>query len=120
MAVVGALEFFGLDVVLWSTGTGTAVASNTEVQQGMQLWRVWGGISGPDSPYWTNVNPETIANYSQAAQLPSGNTQQFLSTATLVDTSNVIIQQVPGGTVYEVIVPFEQVIVESVSGSTLP
>ncbi len=117
------LEVLGLDVVVLGGTTGAA-ASNPTVQEGMQLWRAWGGSSGPLSPgnstYWTNVNPQTISNFSQAAQLPIGNTGQFISTGTLTNTANVIIQQVPNGTVYEVIVPNGQVLVNSVSGGALP
>lgn len=114
-AGAATLSALGIDVVLWG---GAATASNPQVQQGMQLWRVWGGESGPISPYWTNVNPQTVANYGEAAQLPAGNTQQFISTGTLVNTTNVIIQMVPKGSVPEVILsnPATQVLVRSVSG----
>jgi RHS repeat-associated protein len=77
---LGAIDFA-------STVAVAPDAAGPEV--GTNLYRVWGGTSGPDGSYWSPTNPSTIPNYRSVAGLPEGNTGQFVSWGVLTDNTGV-------------------------------
>jgi RHS repeat-associated protein len=58
----------------------------------MNVYRVWGGLSGPWGMSWTNVDPRTIPDYRNVAGLPDQNTGQFLSEGVLTDPAGVTVK----------------------------
>ncbi|MGH7136787.1 MAG: polymorphic toxin-type HINT domain-containing protein, partial [Pirellulales bacterium] len=62
----------------------------TSPPAGTTVYRVWGGRSGPDGPYWSTTNPFSVANYRGGMGLPNTNSGQFVSTGTIVNPSGII------------------------------
>jgi len=58
-------------------------------QRGITVYRVYGGLSGPNSQSWTPVNPLTLSNYRAELGLPVTNTADFLATGELIDFAGV-------------------------------
>lgn len=69
------------------TETPTIAAEIPEV--GQDVFRVWGGESGPFGHSWTPMNPENVSNFRDAAGLPNVNTGTQMTTGTLTDTTGV-------------------------------
>jgi len=97
------------------------------IQAGTPVYRLWGGTSGPMSPYWSPYNPASVPNYPGAAGLPPGNTGQFVSTGVITNPAGITVGPAapigsnPGGMPQFVIPnPQAQVQVNVVSGGSAP
>ncbi len=55
----------------------------------LEVYRLWGGTSGPLGQSWTTVDPRTMKNPRDQLGLPNGNTATTLSKGYLVDTAGV-------------------------------
>ena len=62
------------------------------VFQGKTVYRVWGNEAGPHGRSWTTVNPNTVAQYRDAAGLPNQNAGRFVSEGILRNTTGVTHQ----------------------------
>lgn len=59
---------------------------------GDQMYRIYGGESGPYGRSWTTVDPNTVDNFRDAAGLPNVNTGQFVIEGILKDTQDVTVR----------------------------
>jgi RHS repeat-associated protein len=60
-------------------------------KDGMSVYRVWGGQSGPWGQFWTPIDPSTIGSfYRDFAGLPAVNDGTKLSTAVIIDPRGII------------------------------
>jgi len=78
-------------------------------QQGMTVYRVYGGGAGPNGASWTTVNPTTVPNYRFAAGLPAANHGTKMAVGVLRSTAGVSTRAAlrvgAGGGLPEVIIP---------------
>jgi RHS repeat-associated protein len=80
----------GAEVAAEAAEAAEAVeVASGEARVGDTVYRAWGGGSRPWGASWTRVDPSTIANFRDAAGLPSANTGQFVSVGRLVSTEGV-------------------------------
>jgi hypothetical protein len=99
-----------------------------QVQEGMQLFRVFGGEARGLGQYYTTVNPSSVPNYRSAAGLYPGNSGGFLLEGTLNNTNGVVFGAAKagprgvGGGLPEVFVPnaASQITVRGVWGVNPP
>jgi hypothetical protein len=71
------------------SGPAGAAAEIESIPEGQTLFRVWGGESSPFGHSWTSVNPESVANFRDAAGLPDVNTGAWTSVGTLTDNTGI-------------------------------
>nr|WP_256381552.1 RHS repeat-associated core domain-containing protein [Sulfuricella sp. T08] len=76
-------------LLLGTMGRGGAKAG---VQEGTQVFRVWGDGANAWGRSWTTVDPRTVQNYRDTAGLPNQNSGRFLSEGVLKDTSGVTLK----------------------------
>jgi RHS repeat-associated protein len=67
----------------------SAAVESATLPEGQLLFRVWGNESGPFGHSWTPVNPESVANFRDAAGLPNVNSGEWTSVGTLKDTTGL-------------------------------
>jgi RHS repeat-associated protein len=98
----GCAATFGIAVVGGATGFAAttsfltidaAVSSESLLQEGTTVYRIWGGDSTAWGESWTRVNPMTVANYRNLAGLPSWNTGAYLSEGVLNDTTGITVRE---------------------------
>ena len=81
------------------TAAEAEAAAGTEPYAGQPIYRVYGGDSSAGGASWSPVNPGSVANYRDAAGLPSGgasgftNTGQFVIEGTLENPGAVVAQR---------------------------
>jgi hypothetical protein len=100
------------------------LAAEATVQQGTQLYRVFGNEAQGLGNYYTTVNPGTIADFRTTAGLFPGNSGSFVLEGTLNNTEGVILRTAApgpggvGGGLPEVFVPnpATQININRVSG----
>ncbi len=68
-----------LTVLTWGSSSSYSAASKRTVSEGIKVYRVWGGKSGPWGESWTTVNPNNINNFRSASGLPDVNQGRFVS-----------------------------------------
>jgi len=134
-AIVGGINglSMGLGSALAPAGRALVAVSDAaeltpDVQEGTQLFRVFGGESRGMSPYWTTIDPSTVEDYRTAAGLYPGNSGGFVAEGTLNNTEGVLVRMAApgpggvGGTIPEVYVPnpFEQIAIRNVGGVNPP
>ena len=113
----------GYDVAL-----GSLLAAEGTVQQGTQLYRVFGNEARGLGNYYTTVNPGTVADFRTTAGLFPGNSGSFVLEGTLNNTEGVIFRSAApgpggvGGGLPEVFVPnpATQININRVSGVNPP
>jgi hypothetical protein len=80
-------------------GVAAETAVGAEPSVGQTIYRVYGGDSPAGGASWSPVNPGSVANFRDAAGLPSGcasgptNTGQFVIKGTLNDPAAVVLQE---------------------------
>ena len=99
------------------------LSSTNKPKGGDQVYRVFGGESGPHGRSWTRTNPGSVNNYRDAAGLPDSNTGQFVAEGRLKNTKGVTQRDAlpldgNKGGIDEVLVPdpVNQIEIDRVSG----
>jgi hypothetical protein len=108
--------------------SASLLAAEGGVQQGTQLYRVFGNEARGLGNYYTTVNPGTVADFRTTAGLFPGNSGSFVLEGTLNNTEGVIFRSAApgpggvGGGLPEVFVPnpATQININRVSGVNPP
>ncbi|HEY6251223.1 MAG TPA: RHS repeat-associated core domain-containing protein [Candidatus Angelobacter sp.] len=120
--------FGGVGLARGLLGSLAAAGETETVEEGTQLFRVFGDEAQPFGHSWTTVNPGEVANYRVAAGLFDGNTGRFVVEGILNDAEGVTLRgSLPGpgglgGGLPEIIVPdpATQITIIRVSGVNPP
>jgi hypothetical protein len=74
-----------------------AVREVKAAEEGLQLFRVFGGEAQGLGRFWTTVNPAEVNNYREAAGLFSTNTGRFVAEGTLTNLEGVEFRSAAAG-----------------------
>ena len=80
-----------------ASGSCVATEAASGPVEGQTVYRVYGGDSSAGGASWSPTNPGSVANFRDAAGLPSGgasgatNTGQFVIEGTITDPSKVVL-----------------------------
>ena len=105
--------------------TESVSLSATIPEVGQDVFRVWGGDSGPFGHSWSPMDPNSVANFRDAAGLPDVNTGTQMTTGTLTDTTGVTARPAlpldgnqDGAPEYLVPNPQQQIQIKSIQDNT--